>query len=404
MQRKRTKPSSPYMVVRHLIRRQVSKSEQMAASAGVVVGLFMVALSLQAWYEVHQLLEGGGADAHFIQINKKVNLFHSLGLEPTFSDEEIEAIRQQPAVQAVGPFYSNHFRVQARHEGLGFYTELFFEAVPNAFLDVRPSAFRWQEGQREVPVILSRDYLALYNFGFAPSHGLPALSSHTIKRFHMDLHLQGRGRTATFKARIVGLSDRINSILVPLDFLEWANAHFSESVRKGPARLLLRVHNPADPKLHQWLQAQGYEVGAGRLVGEEVALAAQLVLGFILLMGLVILLLAAALFAAQLVLLAVKMRAQLARLYEQGYAPLLLQGVLAAHFRRNLLRAGMLALAFFLLAYGLWASWIDGQGLSRQGGLQVWVVAIWAALLAMGWWVFGHLARREIVRLADATA
>lgn len=398
-----TKQLSPRALTHHLVGKQVSPGERLAGMTSLAFGLLMVLLALQAWHSMRQLLHTGGADAHFIQINKKVSIFNSLGIKPVFSDDELEALRRLPGVEAVGPFLSNRFRVQARNEQLGFYTELFFEAVPDAFLDVHPPDFRWAPGQREVPVILSRDYLALYNFGFAPSHGLPTISPSTIKRFRMTIHLQGNGRSATYTARIAGFSDRINSILVPLDFLEWANDHFGTRQADGPARLILKVRNPADPELLRWLDAQGYEVGSGRVVGEEVALAVQLLLGFILATGLIIQVLAAALLATRLSLLTARMRSQLARLLEQGYSPALLRSVLAARFRRDLLVAALIALLAFLGLHFLFAHWLEGQGLSAAPPLQWWIIALLALMVAALWVWYGRVARREIAALHPRT-
>lgn len=40
----------------------------------------------------------------------------------------------------------------------------------------------------------------------------------------LDVRLSGRGRTERMKGRIVGFSNRLNTILVPQAFMEWANA------------------------------------------------------------------------------------------------------------------------------------------------------------------------------------
>ncbi len=394
---------SPRALAHRLVGQQLSPGERLSGMASLAFGLLMVLAALHAWHSTRQLLHTGGADAHFIQINKKVSIFNSLGIKPVFSDEELEALRRLPEVEAVGPFLSNRFRVQARNEPLGFYTELFFEAVPDAFLDLHPPDFRWEPGQREVPVILSRDYLALYNFGFAPSHGLPPISPSTIKRFRMTLYLQGNGRSATYAARIAGFSDRINSILVPLDFLEWANDRFGTRPAEGPARLILKVRNPADPELLRWLDAQGYEVGSGRVVGEEVALAVQLVLGFILATGLLIFVLAAALLATRLSLLSARMRSQLARLLELGYGPALLQSVLAARFRRDLLVAALVALVALLGLHFLFTRWLESHGLGAAPPPQWWIFALLALMVAVLWMWYGRVARREVATLAART-
>ena len=142
-------------------------------------------------------------------------MFNTLGARSTFTDEEIEDLRSQDFIEAVGVFVSNQFKVNASSQMLGFYTELFFESVPDEFIDVSNSRWQWSKGDPEIPVILSRDYLALYNFGFAPSQGLPQFTPNTISKVSMDVNISGNGLRKTFQGRIIGFSDRINSILVP---------------------------------------------------------------------------------------------------------------------------------------------------------------------------------------------
>lgn len=52
-------------------------------------------------------------------------------------------------------------------------SELFFESVPDGFVDVPLKDWQYREGSKEVPIILPRTYINMYNFGFAQSHSLP---------------------------------------------------------------------------------------------------------------------------------------------------------------------------------------------------------------------------------------
>lgn len=55
--------------------------------------------------------------------------------------------------------------------GIGFSTYLFFESVPDRFLDVDSQAWHYEPGSRDIPIVIPRNYLNLYNFGFARSQG-----------------------------------------------------------------------------------------------------------------------------------------------------------------------------------------------------------------------------------------
>lgn len=52
----------------------------------------------------------------------------------------------------------------------------------------------------------------------------------------MDIVMRGNGRVEQYKGNIVGFSNRLNTILVPQSFMEWANQAFaSEKKHSLPA-------------------------------------------------------------------------------------------------------------------------------------------------------------------------
>ncbi|NJN34497.1 MAG: hypothetical protein HC817_09820 [Saprospiraceae bacterium] len=95
---------------------------------------------------------------------------------------------------------------------------------------------------------MSKDYLALYNFGFALSQGLPQFTPNTIRQVTIDISLRGNGHEQTFSGRVIGFSDRINSILVPPNFMTFANNQFGDQPDAGVSRLLVKVKNPFDKR------------------------------------------------------------------------------------------------------------------------------------------------------------
>ena len=74
-----------------------------------------------------------------------------------------------------------------------------------------------------MPIIIPRNYLGLYNSAFAQSQGLPLLSEATMSSLPLQLDLSGAGEEVQLRGRIVGFSNRLNTLLVPLPFLEAMN-------------------------------------------------------------------------------------------------------------------------------------------------------------------------------------
>ena len=102
----------------------------------------------------------------------------------------------------------------------------------------------------DVPIILSRDYLVLYNFGFASTRGLPTLREGEIGMIPLVVSLYGAdGHVTRMRGHIAGFSSRINTIAVPEAFMQWANGKFAPASRSNdvqPSRLVLEINTPGD--------------------------------------------------------------------------------------------------------------------------------------------------------------
>ena len=87
-------------------------------------------------------------------------------------------MKGQPFVRDVGAFTPADYRVKGTvgMGGVQLSTYLFFEAVPDRFLDVTSGKWKYEPGDGDIPIIIPRNYLNLYNYGFAKSQGLPQIS------------------------------------------------------------------------------------------------------------------------------------------------------------------------------------------------------------------------------------
>lgn len=184
-----------------------------------------------------------------------------------FNSREIEAIASAPQVQDMGVLVANRFPVYATLNAgtVGFSTEMFLESVPDRFIDKKPIDWHWEPGNTTVPIILSADFLNLYNYGFALSQGLPQLSQKSIQALAFDLRIGRDGYTETYTARVVGFSDRINSVLVPLNFVEYGNKTFASNIVFAPSRLIVKVKDPSDKAFIRFLESRDYTTNTEQL-------------------------------------------------------------------------------------------------------------------------------------------
>ncbi len=283
-------------MIRRLILSKQSYLQLTVVMFGSLFGLLMVMSSLQLYRDIQSIIDNKKEliSSQFLVVNKPVSILNTLsGNAAVFSEEEINAFKALKAVEKVGTFKANQFRAQTgfQLQDKTMMTDMFFEAVPDGFLDVKVNNWNWQPGQ-PVPIILPTDYLNLYNFGFAPSQGLPQISRGTAKLAGIKVIVSGNGKTAEMSGVIAGFTDRINSILVPESFIEASNKEYGNNRDKGVSRLVLMCSDPSDAKLTEFLESRGYETNLEMLKNGKLNALLKMVLSIVLMIGTVIILLA----------------------------------------------------------------------------------------------------------------
>ena len=249
-----------------LLRQHISIGQLTGFFCANLFGMFIVLLSIQFYRDVLPVFTQGDSfmKREYIIITKKISTLGGLtGKSNTFSDAEIKRLEEQDFVRSVGAFTPSQFKVSAGvtmpQMGINLSTAMFFEAVPDAFIDANLQGWEVDEDTRTIPIIIPHNYLNLYNFGFAQSRSLPKISESLLNKIQLDITLRGNGRTEAYKGNIVGFSNRLNTILVPRSFIEKANNELAPAREARPARLIVEVKNPTDSAIADYLNANGYD-------------------------------------------------------------------------------------------------------------------------------------------------
>jgi hypothetical protein len=109
----------------------------------------------------------------------------------------------------------------------------------------------------------------MYNFGFAQSHSLPKISDGLVGMIDFNIFIHGNGHQDRYKGKVIGFSNRLNTILVPQKFMDWSNNYYAPNSKSDPTRLLVEVTNPADEHITKYLDKKGYEVETDKLDAEK---------------------------------------------------------------------------------------------------------------------------------------
>lgn len=309
-----------------LLKQHISLSQLLGFSLANVCGMVIVLLAVQFYRDVLPMFTQGNSflKGDYIIISKKVSTLGTIvGKQTTFSAGDIAEIEEQPFVKRVGSFLPSQFKVMAGMglQGIKMSTDLFFESVPDAYVDVQSEEWKFNPESNVIPIIIPRNYLNLYNFGFAQSRNLPQLSEGIIGMVNLDIRLAGNGKTEQMKGHIVGFSSRLNTILVPESFIRWANARFSTGVEAEPSRLIVEVGNPADERIVQFVQRKGYEMEGNELEAGKTVWFLKLIVGVVLSVGLLISVLSFYILILSIYLLLQKNMRKLETLLLIGYSP-----------------------------------------------------------------------------------
>lgn len=312
-----------------LMRRHISMSQLAGFFFANLCGMVIVLLGIQFYQDVAPVFTEGDSfmKKDYLIVSKKVSTLGSfVGKSSTFSNSDIEEILDQPFTKEVGAFTPSQFKVSAgvgmEQIGLNMSTAMFFESVPDKYVDVNLDEWHFEPGQEVVPIIIPRNYLNLYNFGFAQSRNLPQLSEGVMNLINLEVRISGGGRQNSYKGKIAGFSNRLNTILVPESFMVWANANYSDGKSdKEPSRLIVEVGNPTDDRIARFFKEHGYETEDDKLDAGKTARFLKVVVGIVLAVGLIISILSFYILMLSIYLLLQKNSTKLENLLLIGYGP-----------------------------------------------------------------------------------
>lgn len=312
-----------------LLRQHISPAQLTGFALANLIGMLIVMLAVQAYADIRALNASDDMlmRSDYLIVNKPVATLSAItGKAPSFSDEEIEEWEDQPFVESVGRFTASTFDVKAQFDmpSFGsFGTDMFFESVPDRFLDVQTDQWALETDSALIPILLPKSYLDLYNFGFAQSREMPRLSEGLLTALKLRVRLRGNGHQDWYDARIVGFSNRLQTILVPQAFMDYANEHYGTPAHTGqsarPSRLIIQLSNPADEGITPFLQSHDYETDADKLAASKTNYLLRLGVGVVIAVGLIISLLALYILMLSIYLLVQKNAEKLQTLLLIGY-------------------------------------------------------------------------------------
>ena len=387
-----------------LLRKNISAGQLTGFSIANLIGLTIVILAVQFYGDVKPLFndEDSFISRDYLVITHKVTGMGALlGANASFSDDAIADIEAQPWVRKVGRFTTSAYSVYASvglgGDGRSLSSKMFFESIPSEFIDVEADDWHFSPSHPVVPVIVSKDYLSLYNFGFAAAQGMPKISEGMVGMIPLQFTLSGAGRSEVLPGRIVGFSNRLNTIVVPEEFMQWSNERYSSAQAQAPARLIVEVNTPGDVKITQYMEEHGYEIAGDKLDSGKANYFLTVTTGIVIAVGALISLLSFFVLMLSIYLLLQKNMRKLQDLLMLGYTP---AEVSAPYIRMVIaINAAVLVLSVVLMAVARAYYLPMLEAIGTGGGSLLTAIAV--AIAVMGLITAGNVAaiRRRIATL-----
>jgi hypothetical protein len=292
---------------------------------GLAMGVLLLLCSIQMYINIRQMVKEGNIRKNgfdFIPITKNMTPETMRRPEKNlFTQQNIDEIKTKPFINDAAPLIANQFRIQlSAGKILPFQTEFFIESLENDFIDTIPPSFNWQEGQESLPIIFSSDFFEIYSV-FAPGQDLPQVTKEMATGIPILVTCYGNGKEQSFIGSIVAFSDRVNSILVPKPFLDWANKTFGQKKEVEASRLFIKTKDANNPELLSFLDAKGYVVNKDKTILGRNKLMIQSIFSGLGVFGLMVVILALLLFSFYLQLIIARSKDNLSLLLILGYSP-----------------------------------------------------------------------------------
>jgi hypothetical protein len=248
-------------LLKKIIRNAAGRVKFVLALVGLSTALLLILSAVQLQSNYYELLNGKNNQdsiANFLVINKSLT-DQNVG-SSSLSETQLTDLKKQTFTESIGILTASRFKasIQSNSQLFPFYTDIAFESVPAEFIDVNSKDWHWDEQASFLPIIVPNQFLDFYNFQYSFSQNLPQLTPQVVKMVSFQVTIQGKGQSYHLNGRVVGFSNRISSMLVPQNFMEWANSKFSSTtILQQPSRVIIKTKDAGNPQLNNYLKKEG---------------------------------------------------------------------------------------------------------------------------------------------------
>lgn len=385
------------VLLKKIIRSGTGRSRYMMAMTGLSFAIILMLTAVQLQADYRDLLyskNNRDSVANFLVINKTIT-DQNLGATG-LTESEIKDLQNQAYVESVGLLTPSRFKasIQSASDRFPFYTDIAFESVPKEFIDITAKDWTWNENAMFIPIIAPNMFLDFYNFQFSFSQNLPQLTQQVVKMIVFKVNVYGPKGMVTFNGRVVGFSDRISSLLVPEEFMNWGNTVFGQKQDLKPSRVIIKTRDAGNPQLTAYLKGKNLSTDADKTRFSKYRRVVDIVVSISGVTGIILFSFALLVFTLFIQLTVASSREDIRLLITLGTSPSQLRGFLFLRFLPGTLVIILLSFCMVGIIQFLLYTQLTNQGifLSRLPD----ITTVLAALLIAGviWMVTGFSIKK----------
>ena len=358
-------------MLKKILFKSKANSQFFFATAGALIGLaalllsFQLMLDVQTFHSAEEELFGPNS----VVIQKKVTKMTTLGMNNTeFTPEDMRALDEKEFITDIAPFASADFKVgisEVPGDGLPhFYADMFFQAIPDRFMDVELPDWGWNPETEYIPIVLPRDFIMIINYGFAQSQGINQISEELLMAARLTIHIEGNGKSHKMMGRVVGFSQKISSILVPESFLEYANAIYGSGNTINPSRIFITTTDDSYGELEDLMEEMNLDIAKSAIDVAKIKTIITVVIGIFGVAALLITLLSLMGFVQYSQLVLSKVSYEIKTLLRLGYS---IKSIVLTFIRQLTIIFGLITIAsikvMLIIKIFVVNTWLDNNGI-----------------------------------------
>ena len=368
-------------MLRKLLFKYQDKQQLIIAVAGAFLGMTFLITSIHYLIKVNEF--GEGADIlgpNTLIIQKKVSNSNTLQLAKTdFTSHEVQQLKEKSFILDVQPVITNNFDVSLETDDPlvpRFRTDVFVQTLDKEFLDVKTAEWNWNPNDTIVPIIMPRDFLVMLNT-FASASGIGQVSDEVAMDIKFKFTLKSEDKKEWMNAKIIGFTNSVSSILVPENFMKWANNRYAAGKEQKITQLMISGAENEFGKVESMLKERHLETkNTQMVVGRLKSMVGTLIM-VVLGISVIAVFLSGLVLIQYLQLLISKNRYEVRTLLRLGYHPKSLTRSFVIYFTKVFGIIALLSISAFLIA-----KWFL-DGLFEDGGLYITNAITVSSLLAL---------------------